>query len=192
MHPDRVRSVGESRRQRMDQLAQKIRSCTRCPGMNVQGETQAAPGFGSVRSPVVLVGQSLCRQCMDAQEPFYKGSGLLLDKSFAKAGVEKKKLFLTNVVHCHPPRNRDSLDLWIRRCSSYLHEELEIVQPKVVIGLGEDAAQALTAHYRKSRSSITPALVFAKHPSWILRQHDPALEKEYVDGLARILAWTTS
>ena len=79
---------------------------------------------------------------MDAQEPFYKGSGLLLDKSFAKAGVEKKKLFLTNVVHCHPPRNRDSLDLWIRRCSSYLHEELEIVQPKVVIGLGEDAAQA--------------------------------------------------
>ena len=72
--------------QRMDQLAQEIRSCTRCPGMK---GTQAAPGFGSVRSPVVVVGQSLCRQCMDAQEPFYKG-GLLLDKSFAKAGVEKK------------------------------------------------------------------------------------------------------
>ncbi len=160
--------------------------------MNIEGETQAAPGFGSVRSPVVLVGQSLCRQCMDAQEPFYEGSGVLLDRSFAKAGVEKKQLFVTNVVHCHPPKNRDSLRLWIRRCSSYLHRELEIVQPKVVIGLGEDAAQALTDYYRKCRSPITPALVFAKHPSWILRQHDPALAKGYVDGLARILAWAAS
>jgi DNA polymerase len=160
--------------------------------MNIMGETQAAPGFGSVLSPVVLVGQSLCRQCMEVQEPFYEGSGVLLDKSFALAGVDKKKLFVTNVVHCHPPKNRESLQLWIRRCSPYLHEELEIVQPKVVIGLGEDAAQALTAHYRKSRSPITPALVFAKHPSWILRQHDHALEKEYVDDLARMLAWATS
>lgn len=157
--------------------------------MNVKAETQAAPGFGSVHSPVVLVGQSLCRQCMEAQEPFYKGSGILLDRSLAKAGIEKQDLFITNVVHCHPPENRDSLPVWIKRCSPYLHRELEIVQPRLVIGLGEDARTAVTDYYRQARHPVSPALMFAKHPSWVLRQHDPGLEQEYVDALAQALTW---
>lgn len=181
--------VNEFRRQRMNVLAEAITSCTRCPGMNKKDETQAAPGYGSVRSPVVIVGQSLCRQCMEPQEPFYKGSGVLLDRSFKKAGVKKKRLFTTNVVHCHPPKNKTSLPLWVKNCRSYLQTELEIVQPRLVIGLGEDAEEALTTHYRKSRMLVTPALMFAKHPSWILRQHDPALEKKYVSQLAHAIRW---
>lgn len=184
--------MSESRRLQLEALKGKIRVCDRCPGMNKKGETQAAPGYGSVRSPVVIVGQSLCRQCMEPQEPFYGGSGTLLDRCFIKAGVEKKKLFITNVVHCHPPKNQESLQLWIKRCTPHLHEELEIVQPRLVIGLGEDAEAALTAYYRKSRDLLTPALMFAKHPSWILRKHDSALEQEYVNGLARALSWATS
>ena len=184
--------VSDSRYGRMETLKNTIRECGRCPGMNVEGETQAAPGYGSVRSPVVIVGQSLCRQCMEPQEPFYGGSGTLLDRSFAKADVDKKKLFITNVVHCHPPKNQKSKELWIKKCSPYLYEELEIVQPRLVIGLGEDAAAALTGYHRKSRSLLTPALMLAKHPSWVLRQHDTALEREYVAGLARALKWATN
>lgn len=59
-------------------LDAEIRACTRCPGMNIENFTQAAPGFGSLRSPVVIVGQSLCGPCMKRQEPFVGGSGTLL------------------------------------------------------------------------------------------------------------------
>jgi uracil-DNA glycosylase len=58
------------RHRRYDRLAARIRACRRCEGMNIPGETQAAPGYGCQRSPVVIVGQSLCRKCMETQIPF--------------------------------------------------------------------------------------------------------------------------
>ena len=55
-------------------------------GMNKPGETEAAPGYGSARSPVVIVGQSLCEPCMESKEPFDGGSGIFLDRSLDIAG----------------------------------------------------------------------------------------------------------
>jgi DNA polymerase len=187
----------------MTALAAQITACRRCKGMNKPGKTQAAPGYGSVRSPVVIVGQSLCRPCMKTQIPFTGGSGLILERAFGLAGVAKDDIFITNVVHCHPPKNRESLPHWIKNCSPYLHSELEIVGPRLVIGLGKDAEAALRAFYppeagvlewpfaapRATRSTAAPCLLFAKHPSWIKRQHDASLEKEYVNSLADALKW---
>jgi uracil-DNA glycosylase family 4 len=193
-----------TRRQHMAVLEEQITSCDHCDGMNVRGVTQAAPGYGSVRSPVVIVGQSLCEPCMETQIPFTGGSGKLLDASFAKVGIAKNKLFITNLVHCHPPKNRKSFRHWINNCSPYLHRELSIVRPRLVIGLGRDAEAALRSRYPEARilswpfrtprattpvAESAPALLFVEHPSWINRQHDAALEKRYVSGLARALKW---
>ncbi|MDT5078750.1 MAG: uracil-DNA glycosylase [Mycobacterium sp.] len=60
-----------SLQQRKNLLDDEIRSCSRCAGMNKEGVTQAAPGWGNLYSPVVIVGQSLCEQCMKPQEPFF-------------------------------------------------------------------------------------------------------------------------
>jgi DNA polymerase len=201
-----VDDVNHPRRKHKDALDKKIAACRLCPAMNIPGKTQSAPGFGSVHSPVVLVGQSLCGPCMKHQEPFYGGSGGLLDKSLHKARIAKTEVFITNVVHCHPPRNRESLPLWIDNCSPYLHLELEIVQPRLVIGLGLDAKAALRRFYPerparelkwpftapravRTKPTSLPDLLFAKHPSWIKRQHDDSLEQEYVESLARALKW---
>jgi uracil-DNA glycosylase len=194
--------AGDSRVQRMKRVADQVVGCRRCKGMNVHGITQAAPGFGSVRSPVVIVGQSLCGPCMAAQEPFVGGSGALLDAAFDRARIEKPRLFITNVVHCHPPQNNKSLPEWIKNCSPYLHEELEIVQPRLVIGLGKDAEAALRVFYPRARelswpfrtphvqaSDTAPRLHFLKHPSYIKRLHDDWLERQYVASLARALRW---
>ncbi len=86
-------SVRDPRRQRMTALEAQIRVCRRCEGMNIPGETQAAPGYGSVRSPVVMVGQSLCRECMESQIPFTGGGGRFLDDSFDIAGIAKHQIF---------------------------------------------------------------------------------------------------
>ncbi len=198
------RPTASARHREMSVVAEQIKVCRRCDGMNIPDLTQAAPGFGSVRSPVVIVGQSLCGPCMRRQEPFVGGSGKLLDAAFAAAQVDKDALFITNVVHCHPPRNRKSLPEWINNCSPYLHRELQIVRPKLVIGLGKDAEAALCAHlpqapviswpFRSPRISSSgdrgPHLHFVKHPSWIKRQHDDELERRYVSSLVRALNWS--
>ncbi|WP_328514755.1 uracil-DNA glycosylase family protein [Mycolicibacterium palauense] len=183
-------------------LDDEIRACRRCEGMNKKGVTQAAPGWGSIDSPVAIVGQSLCEQCMKPQEPFYEGSGSLLNTSFERAGCRKADLFITNAVHCHPRKNRGSHDHEIVNCSPYLLRELEIVRPRLVIGLGEDAERVLSFIYptartvpwpfsapRYVRSKTVPCLHFAKHPSWVKRQHDDALEATYAASMAEALKW---
>jgi DNA polymerase len=192
------------RNQRKMQLDDEVRACRRCVDMNEEGVTQAAPGWGSLDSPVAIVGQSLCEQCMRPQEPFYEGSGSLLNTSFKLAGCEKADLFITNAVHCHPRGNRESHSHEIVNCSPYLYRELEIVRPRLGIGLGlgEDAERVLSFLYptarnvlwpfiapKNVRSKTVPCLHFAKHPSWVKRQHRDGLETEYVNSLAEALKW---
>lgn len=188
--------------QRKILLDEEIRACRRCKDMNEKGVTQAAPGWGSLDSPVVIVGQSLCEQCMERDEPFYERSGTLLDRSFPLAGCEKGDLFITNAVHCHPRGNRASHLHEIVNCSPYLYRELQIVRPRLVVGLGDDAQRVLSFFYptarkvlapfvppKNLRSKTVPCLYFDKHPSWIKRQHSDALETEWVHSLAEALKW---
>jgi uracil-DNA glycosylase len=79
----------EDRNRRKMLLDAEIRACRRCDDMNEEGVTQAAPGWGSLDSPVAIVGQSLCEQCMKPQEPFYEGRESLLKASFTLARCEK-------------------------------------------------------------------------------------------------------
>jgi uracil-DNA glycosylase family 4 len=184
---------------RMAVLKASIKMCGRCSGMNIPGFTQAAPGYGSERSPVAVVGQSLCGPCMKTQIPFSGGSGLLLDRVFERVGVAKKDLFITNVVHCHPPDNRPSLPEEIANCSPYLRRELDIVKPVLVIGLGQDARAVLTTMYPQARQLDWPFrsppddaspmnLLCPPHPAWIRRQNETVRDL-YVRSLASAIAW---
>jgi uracil-DNA glycosylase family 4 len=184
-------------------LDREINSCQRCDGMNIDHVTESAPGYGSLSSPVALVGQSLCEKCMESKIPFTGGSGELIDASIELADRKKKDLFISNAVHCHPPKNRPSHQHEIINCSPYLHRELEIVRPRLVITLGRDAERVLTFFYPRARVSTppfqaprgrlpkgVPYIFNAKHPSWIQRQHDNELEDEYVACLAAAIRWS--
>ncbi|MDR3660478.1 MAG: uracil-DNA glycosylase family protein [Mycobacterium sp.] len=183
-------------------LDSEISRCRRCDGMNVADVTASAPGYGCLSSPVVLVGQSLCEKCMDTQIPFTGGSGDVIDASIKRAGREKDELFISNAVHCHPPKDRPSYEHEIVNCSPFLHRELEIVRPRLLIALGRDAARVVTFFYPRARVSVppfeipsgrlpkgVPYICHAKHPSWISRQHDERLQDEYVSGLAAAIRW---
>jgi len=137
------------------------------------------------------------------QVPFTGGSGDLIDNSLRLAGFAKAKVFISNVVHCHPPLNRKSHDYEIVNCCSYLHRELEIVRPRLVITLSRDAERVLKFFFpgarilpwpfgapRGRRPKDAPYVLHAKHPSWIKRQHDAVLETEYVSSLAAAVTWS--
>jgi len=77
--------------------------------MNEAKVTASALGYGSPDFPVAIVGQSLCRVCMESgMIPFTGSSGHYIDAALERAGREKHELFITNVVHCHPPKDRPS------------------------------------------------------------------------------------
>ncbi|MGA9374707.1 MAG: uracil-DNA glycosylase [Mycobacterium sp.] len=139
--------TSDSRWRRKIVLDNEIKTCRRCTGMNIAPSTLSAPGYGSLSSPVALVGQSLCEKCMETQIPFTGGSGDLIDDSIKRAGHEKVDLFITNAVHCHPPKNRASHEHEIVNCSPFLHRELEIVRPRLVITLGRDAERVMAFFY---------------------------------------------
>ncbi|MCX5046273.1 uracil-DNA glycosylase [Aldersonia sp. NBC_00410] len=192
-----------SRRLRKLALDEEIRSCRLCDGMNIPRVTASAPGYGSLSSPVALIGQSLCEKCMDSQIPFTGGSGELIDESVMRADRARNGIFISNVVHCHPPKNRASHEHEIVNCSQYLHRELEIVRPRLVITLGQDAERVLTFFYPRARvckppfenprgrlPKGVPYVFHAQHPSWIKRQHDDELEDKYVSSVAAAIRWS--
>jgi DNA polymerase len=186
-----------------DKLADRIRTCKKCgPKMNVKDVTQAAPGWGNLQSPVVIVGQSLCGPCMAAEEPFVGGSASLIEAAFGPAGIKKKDLYITNVVHCHPEGNKASTREWKTNCTPYLGEELHLVRPKLIIGLGNDAKAAIRQFYpdapnmawpfrtpQTEPSNASPRVHFVRHPSSIRRDHDAALERRYSASLGRAMQW---
>ncbi|WP_390888041.1 uracil-DNA glycosylase family protein [Candidatus Mycobacterium wuenschmannii] len=178
--------------------------------MNVEAKTQSSPAYGDIDSPVVVVGQSLCGPCMKKQQPFYGGSGKHLDRALERAGLRKEMIYTTNVVHCHPEKNVASTREWIDNCAPYLREELAIVQPRVAVGFGDDAHDALRQIFPNSteltwppravagsapRRGQSPALLFPPHPGsfrWIPTADGKRARavEEWESCLARVFAWS--
>ena len=128
---------------RFHKLAQVIRKCHECPGMNVCRVTEACPGWGNLNADVMIVGQSLHEPGMYSQVPFILGSGLLVDAALSLSGINRQDCFWTNAVLCHPERNRASTEEEKRNCLGYLFTILDIVKPKVVVALGKDAKESV-------------------------------------------------
>jgi DNA polymerase len=189
------------------QLDEHIKACRLCPGLNIPDVTESAPGYGSLTSPVVLVGQSLCEQCMAAQEPFFEKTGDVLQAAIARTTVKKSDLFITNAVHCHPPKNRPSRAYEIENCRSFLRRELELVQPRLVIALGNDARDSAEVIYPKARKVWweddglptrrprrgSPIVWCTHHPGslWRNRTADQRRQvtKAWTEALAQTIVW---
>ena len=188
-----------SRSARKVELDKEIKSCSLCEGLNIPGETESAPGYGNVMSPVMFIGQSLCTKCMDTQIPFTRGSGDILDEVFWSMGKNKYDYFVTNVVHCHPPGNRASAAGEIVNCSEFLVREISLIKPELIIALGKDAKTSLSRLdivFPPREFNVFPTRVFGrkasivwiKHPAYFLYKNDPKGKKLYMKKLKEILS----
>ena len=144
----------------------EIVNCDKCEGLNIRCMTEAAIGCGNLNATIMLVGQSLCTQCMNTGMPFTRGSGYLIDSSLSLADLSRKDVFITNLVHCHPLHNRASEDHEIRNCAEYLLREIRIVRPELVITLGADARESFARLTRNKKLKYKVHNV--KHPAYFL------------------------
>jgi len=176
----------------MEKIAHQVKTCTRCPLS--KGRKNAVPGEGSVKAKVVFVGEAPGYWEDLKGLPFVGAAGKVLDGLLTWIGLARESVFITNVVKCRPPENRDPLALEIATCTSlYLDHQIRLIAPKVLVTLGrhstayifwragvrrvESIAEFRGEVYDVKFVNLRIAVVPMYHPASVL--HNP----RYRDGL---------
>jgi uracil-DNA glycosylase len=170
------------RKAALDAIAAEVRACHRCPLGT--GRTMAVPGEGDPDTEVVLVGEGPGFNEDRQGRPFVGRAGDLLVKLLATLGWRRDEVFITNVVKCRPPDNRDPEPAEIAACAPYLERQLAILDPALVVTLGRHSmgrfmpgARIGAVHGTMApvdpASGAPHALVYALyHPAAALRSSD--------------------
>lgn len=123
---------------KLEKIAQAARVCTQC--RLCEKRTNAVPGVGNPQAEVMLIGEGPGKNEDLKGEPFVGAAGKFLDTMLAEVGWKREDVFITNVVKCRPPENRDPEDDEVEACTSlYLFKQVQIIQPAVIVLLGRHA-----------------------------------------------------
>src|SRR5437879_2297104 len=125
----------------LDQLHAEIRGCVKCSLHATR--TQAVPGVGPCPADIMIVGEASGFNEDRQGEPFVGAAGKLLDTLLARIGLGRSDVYITNVLKCRPPQNRDPMPNELESCSPYLARQLSLIKPKVVLILGRHALERL-------------------------------------------------
>lgn len=125
----------DERRVALDALAQQIQTCEQCPLHSAR--TQTVPGAGRPDSGIMFIGEAPGYHEDQQGLPFVGASGKYLGELLGLIGLTRNDVFITNVVKCRPPGNRDPLPIEMDACvPSYLQKQIDILQPKIIATLG--------------------------------------------------------
>ena len=122
-------------------LVPVIDACRKCAlGHSRQ---HSVPGEGDPKAGLVVVGEAPGATEDETGRPFVGRAGKLLDDILKAIGFRREDVFICNVLKCRPPENRDPEPLEVTACSPYLHRQLELIAPRVILAMGRPAAHAL-------------------------------------------------
>ena len=126
----------------LDDFKESICECMECP--LGQSRTEFVFGVGDSNANLLLVGEAPGEQEDLKGEPFIGRAGKLLDKILIAIGLNRNKdVFITNVVKCRPPNNRDPLPSEVEKCQPYLNKQISLINPILIVALGRVAAKTL-------------------------------------------------
>jgi DNA polymerase len=131
--------------------------CTRCP--LAQTRTQVVFGSGSPDAELMFVGEAPGAEEDRQGLPFVGRAGALLTELLEGIGMSREQVWITNVLRCRPPGNRDPQPVEIESCQPYTHRQVELIEPRVIATLGNFATKLLTgSRVGISRVRGTPQL----------------------------------
>jgi DNA polymerase len=182
------------RRQALEAIAAEVRVCRNCRLHETR--TLAVPGEGDPETEVVFVGEGPGFNEDRSGRPFVGRAGDLLVRLLGSIGWRRDEVFITNIVKCRPPENRDPFPDEVAACAPYLRRQLEVLDPAVIVTLGRHSMARFMPGARISQAhgtvrpvdpetGATDALVYAMyHPAAALRA--PAIEQESYADVAGI------
>ncbi len=163
----------DDKRERLKSFFYKVKDCRQCDLHN--GRTRFVFGSGSATAELMFVGEAPGRNEDLQGLPFVGRAGKILDDLLGSIGMDRKEVFIANVLKCRPPANRDPKLEEIDTCKEYLFKQINIIDPKIICTLGKYSTQLIldTSHgitglrgkvYRKDGRTILPI----NHPAAIL------------------------
>jgi uracil-DNA glycosylase family 4 len=132
----------EGRRKRLVEIYKEASICTRCPLSETR--TNVVFGAGNSDADLMFVGEAPGAEEDRQGLPFVGRAGGLLTELLAGIGLQRSDVWITNVLRCRPPGNRDPQPIEIESCQPYTHRQLDLIQPKVVATLGNFATKLLS------------------------------------------------
>lgn len=157
-------------------LNARIRACTRCDLH--ASRTQAVCGVGDTKADCLIIGEAPGAEEDRQGEPFVGRAGQLLNEMLVAIGLERRSVYIANILKCRPPDSRDPSATESAACMPYLHEQIALLQPRLIIVVGKVAAQNLLESdlpIGRMRGSVYAfgaeniPVVVTYHPAYLLR-----------------------
>ncbi len=172
----------------LEEIALQIRSCRLCPLW--ANRRNAVPGEGNPRAEIMIVGEGPGEDEDLQGRPFVGRSGRLLTEALENAGIKREEVFITNVVKCRPPQNREPTPEERAICSAkYLYKQMDVVKPRLVLLLGAVAVQtvlgkgSVTAVRGKAFEKNGRVFFCTFHPAAVL--YNPANKTVFFQDIAK-------
>ncbi|MCS7118861.1 MAG: type-4 uracil-DNA glycosylase [Archaeoglobaceae archaeon] len=181
----------------LERIREEILQCKKCELYRTK--TKYVPGSGSDKAEIFFIGEAPGREEDARGEPFVGSAGKLLMEIISLLGLRREEVFISNVLKCRPPKNRDPLPEEIEVCGNYLLRQLEVIKPSIIICLGRFSASFIFKTFGLQFSSITKLqgkifeveawgrrvkIVSFYHPAAIL--YKPQLRAEYEENFKKI------
>jgi len=171
-------------------LCDQIRICQKC-GLG-RLRLKAVPGEGPENASIMFIGEAPGWHENQQGRPFVGPAGQFLDELLASINLKRQDVYITNVIKCRPPENRDPLPDEIAACADYLDRQIALIKPKVVVTLGRYSMARFFGQESISRihgqpRKVDDVIVFPMyHPAAAL--HQPRLRQDLINDMKKLPA----
>lgn len=183
----------------LDPVRERVTGCVKCPHL-VRSRTQTVFGVGNPNADLMFVGEAPGADEDAKGEPFVGRAGQLLTKIIETMGFARSDVYIANVLKCRPDMpvgsfgNRPPTPIEMQTCLPYLREQIEIIQPKVLVALGAVAVEGLLGTRGTMRElrgrwhsfNDTP-LMITYHPAYLLRNQLPSEKRKVWEDMLQVL-----
>ena len=171
------------------QLERSVAACTKC---ELSGSrTQTVFGVGNRNADLLIIGEAPGRDEDLQGEPFVGRAGQLLNAMLAAIGMTRQQVYIANILKCRPPNNRDPGPEEAAACNPWLQQQIELIQPAVILALGRVAAhkvlkteQSLASLRNRQHDYAGIPLIVSYHPAYLLRK--PVEKRKSWQDLKRV------
>jgi len=159
-----------------ESLRDEVDQCRACEIS--RSRSNAVFGVGNEKADWFIIGEAPAKDEDQAGEPFVGPAGQLLNDMLLAIGLKREDVFITNVLKCHPPTNRDPRPEEIANCENFLARQIEWIKPKIILSIGKESSRSLLKSKDKLDSlrgrvhhygSQETPLVVTYHPAHLLR-----------------------
>jgi uracil-DNA glycosylase family 4 len=180
-------------------VRERVRGCTKCAHL-ASSRTQTVFGVGNPDAEIMFIGEAPGADEDQQGEPFVGRAGQLLTKIIKAMGFAREDVYIANILKCRPDMpagsfgNRAPTPAEMQMCSPYLVEQIDIIQPKVLVALGAVAVEGLlgargTMRELRGRwhSYNGTALMITYHPAYLLRNQSPSEKRKVWEDMMLVL-----